>query len=151
MKNFFSIFLITTFLVSVFSCKEDDSLAISQDQLLRGNKWQLKQTVKVSGTKTIVDKLLACERQSTLDFRDVEKYYAVSYKTIEGNCTETQAEGKYVYETAKDKRRLNLTPVNGEPKTYYMFEISPKSLILQEEITENDSLKLMQYVYQPSK
>ncbi|MGV0922844.1 lipocalin family protein [Empedobacter tilapiae] len=148
MKNIFSLFLALILLLSVFSCKEDDSLAISQDQLLRGNKWQLKQTIKVSGNKNIVDKLLACERQSTLDFRDVEKYYAVSYKTVEGKCVEEQEEGNYVYVTSKDKRTLTMTPVNGDVKEYYMYEINPKSLIIQKEFMENDSVKYMRYVYQ---
>lgn len=147
MKNFFGIFLISTFLLSIFSCKEDDSLAISQDQLLRGNKWQLKQTVKVSGTKNIVDKLLECERQSTLDFRDVEKYYEISYNTVAGTCEQTQEEGKYVYETSKDKRTLTMTPTNGEEKKYYMYEISPKSLVIQQDFIENDTIKQMRYIY----
>lgn len=148
MKNIFSLFLVSISLLSIFSCKEDDSLAISQDQLLRSGKWQLKQTIKVSGNKNIVDKLLACERQSTLDFRDVEKYYAVSYKTVEEKCTEEQEEGSYIYVTSKDKRTLTMTPINGEVKEYYMYEISPKSLIIQKKFMENDSVKYMRYVYQ---
>lgn len=94
---------------------------------------------------------MACERQSTLDFRDVEKYYDVSYKTVDGNCVQTQEDGKYVYETSKDKRTLTMTPTKGEVKKYYMYEISPKSLIIQKDFMENDTLKYMRYVYQSIK
>ena len=55
MKNIFSLFLASILLLSVFSCKEDDSLAISQDQLLRSGKWQLKEVVDESGEITPED------------------------------------------------------------------------------------------------
>ena len=82
------VYLMWIFLGStlIYSCKEDDSLPISQDQLLRANEWQLKETRKISKNKTIIDKLVECERRSTLDFRDIEKYTENQYKTIENNC-----------------------------------------------------------------
>lgn len=88
MKNIFSLFLASILLLSVFSCKEDDSLAISQDQLLRSGKWQLKEIRKTKGNITETDKLLACERQSTLDFSDVTNYNSNMYKTEKGNCVQ---------------------------------------------------------------
>ena len=68
MKNLVHLLFITIITFSIFSCKEDDSLAISQDQLLRANKWKLKEIRTVKSNTTQTDKLLECERKSTLDF-----------------------------------------------------------------------------------
>ena len=151
MKNFFGIFLISTFLLSIFSCKEDDSLAISQDQLLRAHKWQLKEIRYKRANVDTVDKLLECERQSTLDFRDVEKYFSVVFETINGNCQETVTEGKYTFEAEKSKRTLNVTPTNGELKKYYMEQLDPYYMIIQDSLIVNDTLHFRRFVYQPVK
>ncbi len=147
------VYLMWIFLGStlIYSCKEDDSLPISQDQLLRANEWQLKETRKISKNKTIIDKLVECERRSTLDFRDIEKYTENQYKTIENNCQLTSTEGTYIYETAPSKRTLSLKKTTGETKQYYMYQLDPYYLILQEDITENDTVKQFLSVYQPKK
>ena len=103
MKNLVHLLFITIITLSIFSCKEDDSLAISQDQLLRANKWKLKEIRTVKSNITQTDKLLECERQSTLDFSDLTKYYSVAYKTENNNCNQTQTEGTYTYNTGTAK------------------------------------------------
>lgn len=151
MKNIFAIFLLSTFLLSVFSCKEDDSLAISQDQLLRANKWQLKEIRYTKENKDSIDKLLECERRSTLDFTDIEKYTSVAYNNVNNNCTQTQTEGKYTFETDKSKRTLYTTPTGGELKKYYMYQLDPYYMILQDTIKKDDPMQFRRFVFQPVK
>ena len=157
MKNIFKLFLLTISILTIFSCKEDDSLAISQDQLLRAHKWQLKEIRIAVNNVTTVDKLVDCERQSTLDFTDIERFYSVAYKTVDNNCVQTQTDGTYVYNTANKKRELQLKMADGTMKTYYMNQLDPSYLILQEtlKIETNEAgqtiITLQLSVYQPVK
>ena len=141
MKNIFSLFLASILLLSVFSCKEDDSLAISQDQLLRSGKWQLKEIRKTKGNITETDKLLACERQSTLDFSDVTNYNSNMYKTEKGNCVQEQTTGTYVYNTSKTKRLLTME-TKDTTYNYYVKQLDPKYLVLQDTLSKVDTIKL---------
>ncbi|MDM1139531.1 MULTISPECIES: lipocalin family protein [unclassified Empedobacter] len=147
MKNIFSLFLASILLLSVFSCKEDDSLAISQDQLLRSGKWQLKEIRKTKGNITETDKLLACERQSTLDFSDVTNYNSNMYKTEKGNCVQEQTIGTYVYNTSKTKRLLTMS-LNDTTYNYYVKQLDPKYLILQDTLSKVDTIKLRLQVFE---
>ncbi len=147
MKNIFSLFLASILLLSVFSCKEDDSLAISQDQLLRSGKWQLKEIRKTKGNITETDKLLACERQSTLDFSDVTNYNSNMYKTEKGNCVQEQTIGTYVYNTSKTKRLLTMS-LNDTTYNYYVKQLEPKYLILQDTLSKVDTIKLRLQVFE---
>ena len=147
MKNIFSLFLASILLLSVFSCKEDDSLAISQDQLLRSGKWQLKEIRKTKGNITETDKLLACERQSTLDFSDVKNYNSNMYKTEKGNCVQEQTTGTYVYNTSKTKRLLTMS-LNDTTYNYYVKQLDPKYLILQDTLSKVDTIKLRLQVFE---
>lgn len=147
MKNIFSLFLASILLLSVFSCKEDDSLAISQDQLLRSGKWQLKEIRKTKGNITETDKLLACERQSTLDFSDVTNYNSNMYKTEKGNCVHEQTIGTYVYNTSKTKRLLTMS-LNDTTYNYYVKQLDPKYLILQDTLSKVDTIKLRLQVFE---
>lgn len=147
MKNIFSLFLASILLLSVFSCKEDDSLAISQDQLLRSGKWQLKEIRKTKGNITETDKLLACERQSTLDFSDVTNYNSNMYKTEKGNCVQEQTIGTYVYNTSKTKRLLTMS-LNDTTYNYYVKQLDPKYLILQDTLSKIDTIKLRLQVFE---
>ena len=147
MKNIFSLFLSSILLLSVFSCKEDDSLAISQDQLLRSGKWQLKEIRKTKGNITETDKLLACERQSTLDFSDVTNYNSNMYKTEKGNCVQEQTTGTYVYNTSKTKRLLTMS-LNDTTYNYYVKQLDPKYLILQDTLSKVDTIKLRLQVFE---
>lgn len=147
MKNIFSLFLASILLLSVFSCKEDDSLAISQDQLLRSGKWQLKEIRKTKGNITETDKLLACERQSTLDFSDVTNYNSNMYKTEKGNCVQEQTTGTYVYNTSKTKRLLTMS-LNDTTYNYYVKQLDPKYLILQDTLSKVDTIKLRLQVFE---
>ena len=147
MKNIFSLFLASIFLLSVFSCKEDDSLAISQDQLLRSGKWQLKEIRKTKGNITETDKLLACERQSTLDFSDVTNYNSNMYKTEKGNCVQEQTIGTYVYNTSKTKRLLTME-TKDTTYNYYVKQLDPKYLILQDTLSKVDTIKLRLQVFE---
>ncbi|MFV0143319.1 lipocalin family protein [Empedobacter falsenii] len=147
MKNIFSLFLASILLLSVFSCKEDDSLAISQDQLLRSGKWQLKEIRKTKGNITETDKLLACERQSTLDFSDVTNYNSNMYKTEKGNCVQEQTIGTYVYNMSKTKRLLTMS-LNDTTYNYYVKQLDPKYLILQDTLSKVDTIKLRLQVFE---
>ncbi|MBW1618186.1 MULTISPECIES: lipocalin family protein [Empedobacter] len=147
MKNIFSLFLASILLLSVFSCKEDDSLAISQDQLLRSGKWQLKEIRKTKGNITETDKLLSCERQSTLDFSDVTNYNSNMYKTEKGNCVQEQTTGTYVYNTSKTKRLLTMS-LNDTTYNYYVKQLDPKYLILQDTLSKVDTIKLRLQVFE---
>ena len=147
MKNIFSLFLASILLLSVFSCKEDDSLAISQDQLLRSGKWQLKEIRKTKGNITETDKLLACERQSTLDFSDVTNYNSNMYKTEKGNCVQEQTIGTYVYNTSKTKRLLTME-TKDTTYNYYVKQLDPKYLILQDTLSKVDTIKLRLQVFE---
>lgn len=147
MKNIFSLFLASILLLSVFSCKEDDSLAISQDQLLRSGKWQLKEIRKTKGNIMETDKLLACERQSTLDFSDVTNYNSNMYKTEKGNCVQEQTTGTYVYNTSKTKRLLTMS-LNDTTYNYYVKQLDPKYLILQDTLSKVDTIKLRLQVFE---
>ncbi|HAR72885.1 MAG TPA: hypothetical protein DCR77_05690 [Flavobacteriaceae bacterium] len=147
MKNIFSLFLASILLLSVFSCKEDDSLAISQDQLLRSGKWQLKEIRKTKGNITETDKLLACERQSTLDFSDVTNYNSNMYKTEKGNCVQEQTTGTYVYNTSKTKRLLTME-TKDTTYNYYVKQLDPKYLILQDTLSKIDTIKLRLQVFE---
>lgn len=147
MKNIFSLFLASILLLSVFSCKEDDSLAISQDQLLRSGKWQLKEIRKTKGNITETDKLLACERQSTLDFSDVTNYNSNMYKTEKGNCVQEQTIGTYVYNTSKTKRLLTME-TKDTTYNYYVKQLDPKYLILQDTLSKIDTIKLRLQVFE---
>ena len=147
MKNIFSLFLASILLLSVFSCKEDDSLAISQDQLLRSGKWQLKEIRKTKGNITETDKLLACERQSTLDFSDVTNYNSNMYKTEKGNCVQEQTIGTYVYNTSKTKRLLTMS-LNDTTYNYYVKQLDPKYLVLQDTLSKVDTIKLRLQVFE---
>ena len=156
MKNIFKLFLLTISILTIFSCKEDDSLAISQDQLLRAHKWQLKEIRIAVNNVTTVDKLVDCERQSTLDFTDIERFYSVAYKTVDNNCVQSQTDGTYVYNTANKKRELQLKMADGTMKTYYMNQLDQYYLILQETIrtvtNESGTTTTLQLsVYQPVK
>ena len=148
MKNIFSLFLASILLLSVFSCKEDDSLAISQDQLLRSGKWQLKEIRKTKGNITETDKLLACERQSTLDFSDVKNYNSNMYKTEKGNCVQEQTTGTYVYNTSKTKRLLTLSLNDTTQYEYYVKQLDPKYLVLQDTLSKVDTIKLRLQVFE---
>ncbi len=151
MKNLFNLVFVAFSFLAVFSCKVDDSLAISQDQLLRGNKWQLKEIRNINGNLTETDKLLDCERQSTLDFTDLTKYAAVDYNTDKGSCNQTQSNGTYTYVTGST-RRLRLIETSGENIDYYMYQLDPYYMILQDTISDNDTiLKLRLQVYEPIK
>ena len=147
MKNIFSLFLASILLLSVFSCKEDDSLAISQDQLLRSGKWQLKEIRKTKGNITETDKLLACERQSTLDFSDVKNYNSNMYKTEKGNCVQEQTTGTYVYNTSKTKRLLTME-TKDTTYNYYVKQLDPKYLVLQDTLSKVDTIKLRLQVFE---
>lgn len=147
MKNIFSLFLASILLLSVFSCKEDDSLAISQDQLLRSGKWQLKEIRKTKGNITETDKLLACERQSTLDFSDVTNYNSNMYKTEKGNCVQEQTTGTYVYNTSKTIRLLTME-TKDTTYNYYVKQLDPKYLILQDTLSKVDTIKLRLQVFE---
>ncbi|HBX62083.1 MAG TPA: hypothetical protein DEG63_03185 [Flavobacteriaceae bacterium] len=147
MKNIFSLFLASILLLSAFSCKEDDSLAISQDQLLRSGKWQLKEIRKTKGNITETDKLLACERQSTLDFSDVTNYNSNMYKTEKGNCVQEQTIGTYVYNTSKTKRLLTME-TKDTTYNYYVKQLDPKYLILQDTLSKVDTIKLRLQVFE---
>ncbi|MFV0219165.1 MULTISPECIES: lipocalin family protein [Empedobacter] len=147
MKNIFSLFLASILLLSAFSCKEDDSLAISQDQLLRSGKWQLKEIRKTKGNITETDKLLACERQSTLDFSDVTNYNSNMYKTEKGNCVQEQTIGTYVYNTSKTKRLLTME-TKDTTYNYYVKQLDPKYLILQDTLSKIDTIKLRLQVFE---
>ncbi|MBY0067364.1 MULTISPECIES: lipocalin family protein [Empedobacter] len=147
MKNIFSLFLASILLLSVFSCKEDDSLAISQDQLLRSGKWQLKEIRKTKGNITETDKLLACERQSTLDFSDVTNYNSNMYKTEKGNCVQEQTTGTYVYNTSKTKRLLTME-TKDTTYNYYVKQLDPKYLVLQDTLSKVDTIKLRLQVFE---
>ncbi|WP_291062170.1 MULTISPECIES: lipocalin family protein [unclassified Empedobacter] len=147
MKNIFSLFLASILLLSVFSCKEDDSLAISQDQLLRSGKWQLKEIRKTKGNITETDKLLACERQSTLDFSDVTNYNSNMYKTEKGNCVQEQTTGTYVYNTSKTKRLLTME-TKDTTYNYYVKQLDPKYLILQDTLSKIDTIKFRLQVFE---
>ena len=147
MKNIFSLFLPSILLLSVFSCKEDDSLAISQDQLLRSGKWQLKEIRKTKGNITETVKLLSCERQSTLDFSDVTNYNSNMYKTEKGNCVQEQTTGTYVYNTSKTKRLLTMS-LNDTTYNYYVKQLDPKYLILQDTLSKVDTIKLRLQVFE---
>ncbi len=147
MKNIFSLFLASILLLSVFSCKEDDSLAISQDQLLRSGKWQLKEIRKTKGNITETDKLLACERQSTLDFSDVTNYNSNMYKTEKGNCVQEQTTGTYVYNTSKTKRLLKME-TKDTTYNYYVKQLDPKYLVLQDTLSKVDTIKLRLQVFE---
>ncbi|MDH1883920.1 lipocalin family protein [Empedobacter sp. GD03797] len=148
MKNIFSLFLASILLLSVFSCKEDDSLAISQDQLLRSGKWQLKEIRKTKGNITETDKLLACERQSTLDFSDVKNYNSNMYKTEKGNCVQEQTTGTYVYNTFKTKRLLTMSLNDTTQYEYYVKQLDPKYLVLQDTLSKVDTIKLRLQVFE---
>ena len=148
MKNIFSLFLASILLLSVFSCKEDDSLAISQDQLLRSGKWQLKEIRKTKGNITETDKLLACERQSTLDFSDVTNYNSNMYKTEKGNCVQEQTTGTYVYNTSKTKRLLTMSLNDTTQYEYYVKQLDPKYLVLQDTLSKVDTIKLRLQVFE---
>lgn len=148
MKNIFSLFLASILLLSVFSCKEDDSLAISQDQLLRSGKWQLKEIRKTKGNITETDKLLACERQSTLDFSDVKNYNSNIYKTEKGNCVQEQTTGTYVYNTSKTKRLLTMSLNDTTQYEYYVKQLDPKYLVLQDTLSKVDTIKLRLQVFE---
>lgn len=147
MKNIFSLFLASILLLSVFSCKEDDSLAISQDQLLRSGKWQLKEIRKTKGNITETDKLLACERQSTLDFSDVTNYNSNMYKTEKGNCVQEQTTGTYVYNTSYTKRLLTME-TKDTTYNYYVKQLDPKYLVLQDTLSKVDTIKLRLQVFE---
>ncbi|WP_313303908.1 lipocalin family protein [Empedobacter sp.] len=147
MKNIFSLFLASILLLSAFSCKEDDSLAISQDQLLRSGKWQLKEIRKTKGNITETDKLLACERQSTLDFSDVTNYNSNMYKTEKGNCVQEQTIGTYVYNTSKTIRLLTME-TKDTTYNYYVKQLDPKYLILQDTLSKIDTIKLRLQVFE---
>jgi len=147
MKYIFSLFLASILLLSVFSCKEDDSLAISQDQLLRSGKWQLKEIRKTKGNITETDKLLACERQSTLDFSDVTNYNSNMYKTEKGNCVQEQTTGTYVYNTSKTKRLLTME-TKDTTYNYYVKQLDPKYLILQDTLSKIDTIKFRLQVFE---
>ena len=147
MKNIFSLFLASILLISAFSCKEDDSLAISQDQLLRSGKWQLKEIRKTKGNITETDKLLACERQSTLDFSDVTNYNSNMYKTEKGNCVQEQTIGTYVYNTSKTKRLLTME-TKDTTYNYYVKQLDPKYLVLQDTLSKVDTIKLRLQVFE---
>ena len=148
MKNIFSLFLASILLLSVFSCKEDDSLAISQDQLLRSGKWQLKEIRKTKGNITETDKLLACERQSTLDFSDVKNYNSNMYKTEKGNCVQEQTTGTYVYNTSKTKRLLTMSLNDTTQYEYYVKQLDSKYLVLQDTLSKVDTIKLRLQVFE---
>ena len=148
MKNIFSLFLASILLLSVFSCIEDDSLAISQDQLLRSGKWQLKEIRKTKGNITETDKLLACERQSTLDFSDVKNYNSNMYKTEKGNCVQEQTTGTYVYNTSKTKRLLTMSLNDTTQYEYYVKQLDPKYLVLQDTLSKVDTIKLRLQVFE---
>ncbi|MDM1298469.1 lipocalin family protein [Empedobacter falsenii] len=148
MKNIFSLFLASILLLSVFSCKEDDSLAISQDQLLRSGKWQLKEIRETKGNITETDKLLACERQSTLDFSDVKNYNSNMYKTEKGNCVQEQTTGTYVYNTSKTKRLLTMSLNDTTQYEYYVKQLDPKYLVLQDTLSKVDTIKLRLQVFE---
>ena len=148
MKNIFTLFLASILLLSAFSCKEDDSLAISQDQLLRSGKWQLKEIRKTKGNITETDKLLACERQSTLDFSDVTNYNSNMYKTEKGNCVQEQTTGTYVYNTSKTKRLLTMSLNDTTQYEYYVKQLDPKYLILQDTLSKVDTIKLRLQVFE---
>ncbi|MDM1547956.1 lipocalin family protein [Empedobacter falsenii] len=147
MKNIFSLFLVSILFLSIFSCKEDDSLAISQDQLLRSGKWQLKEIRKTKGNITETDKLLACERQSTLDFSDVKNYNSNMYKTEKGNCVQEQTTGTYVYNTSKTKRLLTME-TKDTTYNYYVKQLDPKYLVLQDTLSKVDTIKLRLQVFE---
>ncbi len=147
MKNIFSLFLASILFLSVFSCKEDDSLAISQDQLLRSGKWQLKEIRKTKGNITETDKLLACERQSTLDFSDVTNYNSNMYKTEKGNCVQEQTTGTYVHNTSKTKRLLTME-TKDTTYNYYVKQLDPKYLVLQDTLSKVDTIKLRLQVFE---
>lgn len=153
MKRLYSLILVILGFFIIFSCEDDNSFAITQPQLLSAHKWQLKEVRTIIDNVTTTDKLLACERQSTLDFTDPENYYSVAYATTDGNCVETDTNGTYLYElTGTDKRNITLTQSDGTKKTYYMYQLDPSYLILQEtiqEATDTESQKLQLSVYQP--
>ena len=148
MKNIFSLFLASILLLSVFSCKEDDSLAISQDQLLRSGKWQLKEIRETKGNITTTDKLLACEHQSILDFSDVKNYNSNMYKTEKGNCVQEQTTGTYVYNTSKTKRLLTMSLNDTTQYEYYVKQLDSKYLVLQDTLSKVDTIKLRLQVFE---
>jgi hypothetical protein len=151
MKKLFNILFATLAVLSIYSCKEDDSLAISQDQLLRANKWQLKEIRTTTGNITSTDKLLECERQSTMDFTDLTKYFSVAYKTESGSCKQTQSDGTYTFVTGKS-RLLKLVKSSGEKKDYYMFQLDPYFMILQDTLKNSgDTIQLRLQVFEPTK
>ena len=147
MKNLVHLLFITIITLSIFSCKEDDSLAISQDQLLRANKWKLKEIRTVKSKTTQTDKLLECERQSTLDFSDLTKYYSVAYKTENNNCNQTQTEGTYTYNTGTAKRTLTITPTNAKKKYYYVSQLDPYFLVIQDTLRTIDTINKADTIY----
>ncbi|WP_413533772.1 lipocalin family protein [Empedobacter brevis] len=147
MKNIFNLFLASILLFSVLSCQEDNSLPISQDQLLRSGKWQLKEIIKVSGNIREADKLLACERQSTLDFSDVKNYNSIMYRTENGNCLEEKTSGTYVYNTSKTSRSLKME-TKDKNLEYYVKQLDPQFLILQDTLGKGDERKLRLQVFE---
>ncbi|WP_313375062.1 lipocalin family protein [Chishuiella sp.] len=153
MKRLYSILLVILGFFIIVSCGDDNSFAITQPQLLSAHKWQLKEERTIQDNTTTTDGLLACERQSTLDFTDPEKYYSAAYATTDGNCVETDTNGTYNYQlTGTNKRYITLTQSDGTEKTYYMYQLDPSYLILQEtvqEATDTESQKLKLYVYIP--
>lgn len=152
MKSLVNIFLLVFGVFIIVSCSTDDSLPISQDQLLRANKWQLREIRTVRNNVTTTDKLLACERNSTLDFMDIENYFTIDYKTVNGNCVETLSEGKYVYTTSgRNRRKIRLISSTNDTINYYMNQLDPSLMILQDTLAKMpaDTLTIRLQVYEP--
>ncbi|WP_333663809.1 hypothetical protein [Chishuiella changwenlii] len=154
MKSIINIFLVVFGVFTIVSCATDDSLPISQDQLLRANKWQLKEIRIVKNNVTTTDKLLACERNSTLDFTDIENFLRVDYKTSNGNCTETSSNGTYIFTTSGvNRRRIRMITSTKDTLNYYMNQLDPYFMVLQDTLNKTpiDSLRLELRVYEAVK
>jgi len=108
----------------------------------------LKEIRKTKGNITETDKLLACERQSTLDFSDVKNYNSNMYKTEKGNCVQEQTTGTYVYNTSKTKRLLTMSLNDTTQYEYYVKQLDPKYLVLQDTLSKVDTIKLRLQVFE---
>lgn len=153
MKALINIFLIVFGIFTVVSCSTDDSLPISQDQLLRANKWQLREIRTVKNNVTTTDKLLACERNSTLDFTDILNYSKVDYNTLNGNCVETLSQGGYIYTTSgTNRRKIRLISSSNDTMNYYMNQLDPYFMVLQDTVdVKADTITLKLQVYEAIK
>lgn len=141
MKQLGRLFLMTASVSFMVACSEDDSPAISQQELLQ-QTWHLKEikTTNPEG-EIITDRLDNCRRQTQLTLSE-KTFVFNGFETVATECKENMVEGDWNFSQRK------ITFQEGDhKKEYTLSRLSPREFILEETLVGEVETELTKKVY----